>query len=150
MEGNETTKMIVFRLGEEYYGIPVSLVGSIERLQKITRIPKVPSFIKGVINLRGVVTPVMDLKVRFGMPAEAFNEQTRMVIVQYADKEVGMIVDAANDVVDITETQIESPPDVVGSIDKHFVKGVVNLKERLLIILDVEELLEVTAEEITS
>lgn len=107
-------KVIVFQLNDKEYGVPVSQVKSIEKIMHITRVPHTNPFVKGVMNLRGVVTPLLDLRVRFGMEEQAYNEGTRVIIVSIDDKEVGLIVDGANDVIDIPTSKIEPPPEVVG------------------------------------
>ena len=134
-------KFIVFRLGQEEYALSVQNVGSIERILPITRVPSTPSFVKGVINLRGVVTPVIDLKRRFHNEGTEFTNQTRIIIINFEDITVGIIVDSANDVVDIDESQIEPPPEVVGMVEVDYITGVVKLDNRLLILLDLEKIL---------
>lgn len=134
-------KLIVFRLGHEEYALSVQNVGSIERILPITRVPSTPSFVKGVINLRGVVTPVIDLKRRFHNEDTEFSNQTRIIIINFEDITVGIIVDSANDVVDIDESQIEPPPEVVGMVEVDYITGVVKLDNRLLILLDLEKIL---------
>lgn len=134
-------KVIVFQLGEEEYAIPVKQVGLIERLVNITRVPQTESFIKGVINLRGAVTPVIDLRTRFGMEEQPHTDSTRIIIVYINDIEVGLIVDFANDVLDIPLHKIEPPPEVVGSVDVSYIEGVAKTEERLLILLDLEKVL---------
>ncbi len=134
-------KMVVFQLGAEEYCLDVDYVKSIERLLPITRVPNVAPFVKGVINLRGVVTPVIDLKLRLELPEEEITEQARMIIVEADDVEVGLIVDAANDVLDVDEKDIEPPPEVVGHASKEYIAGVVQHEKRLLIILDVLKVL---------
>ena len=96
-------KLIVFQLSGKEYGIPVYLVHGIERVQHITRVPGTAPFVKGVINLRGVVTPIIDLRKRFEMEEAEYTDSTRVIIVSVEDIEVGLIVDAANDVIDIKE-----------------------------------------------
>lgn len=134
-------KLIVFRLENEEYALSVQNVGSIERLLPITRVPSTPPFVKGVINLRGVVTPVIDLKRRFHQVDTEFTNQTRIIIINIEDITVGIIVDSANDVVDIDESQIEPPPEVVGMVEVDYITGVVKLDNRLLILLDLEKIL---------
>ena len=138
---SKEVKVIVFRLQNEEYGVPIDYVGSIERMLEITRIPNTPKFIKGVINLRGIVTPVIDLRERFGMETSEYSNRSRMIIVHIDDKEVGMIVDEANDVVDLSEDDIETPPEVIGSVDTDYVRGVAKLEHRLLILLNLERVL---------
>ncbi len=96
-------KLIVFQLDGKEYGIPVEYVHGIEKVQHITRIPGTARFVKGVINLRGVVTPIIDLRKRFGIKESEYSDTTRVIIVAMDDVEVGLIVDAANDVIDIKE-----------------------------------------------
>src|SRR5690625_5709844 len=94
-------KVIVFQLADEEYALSVDQVGSIERMLPITRVPQTADFVKGVINLRGVVIPVIDLRVRFGIEEVEHGDTTRIIIFYLDDIEVGLIVDVANDVVDI-------------------------------------------------
>lgn len=149
MENNQVRnrKVIVFQLNDEEYAVSVTQVGSIERIQPITRVPQTADFVKGVINLRGVVTPVIDLRVRFNMEQKDFDELSRIIIVYMDDMEVGLIVDEANDVIDIPEDTIEPPPEVVGTVDVDYIEGVAKLENRLLILLDLQKVL--TKEEIT-
>lgn len=135
-------KVIVFQLNDKEYGVPVSQVKSIEKIMHITRVPHTNPFVKGVMNLRGVVTPLLDLRVRFGMGEQAYNEGTRVIIVSVEDKEVGLIVDGANDVIDIPTSLIEPPPEVVGITAEGFIDGVANLDKRLLILIDLNKILE--------
>lgn len=135
-------KVIVFQLKDEEYAISVKQVGSIEIMLPITRVPQTAHFVKGVINLRGVVIPVIDLRSRFGIEVSEPDELTRMIIVYYEDAEVGLIVDAANDVIDIPESTIESPPEVVGAVDADYLEGVAKLDNRLLILLNLKKVLK--------
>lgn len=135
-------KVIVFQLNDKEYGVPVSQVKSIEKIMHITRVPHTNPFIKGVMNLRGVVTPLLDLRVRFGMGEQAYTEGTRVIIVSIEDKEVGLIVDGANDVIDIPTSKIEPPPEVVGLEAEGYIDGVANLDKRLLILIDLHKILE--------
>ncbi|KQY83139.1 MULTISPECIES: chemotaxis protein CheW [Paenibacillus] len=138
----EELKVIVFKLGSEEYGIEVERVQTIERMMPITRVPKTFSFVKGVINLRGVVIPVIDLRGRFSLPETEYTDQTRIVIVGVGDMQVGFIVDAANDVIDIKSSSIDSPPEVVGGVKARYLRGVAKLEnERLLIMLNLHEVL---------
>ncbi|WP_458413881.1 chemotaxis protein CheW [Schinkia sp. CFF1] len=134
-------KVIVFQLKDDEYGIPVQQVQSIERMMHITRVPRVAKFVKGVMNLRGVVTPIIDLRKRFGIEEAAYSESTRIIIVGVGDLDVGLIVDAANDVIDIPEGTIEPPPQVVGSVEVEYLNGVAKLDKRLLILLNLDRVL---------
>jgi purine-binding chemotaxis protein CheW len=139
---SEELKVIVFALGDEEYGVEVDKVRTIERLQPLTRVPKTPAFIKGVINLRGVVTPIIDLRGRFQLQETEHTENSRIIIVAVNDIEVGMIVDAASDVIDVNTADIEDPPEVVGGIRAKYLRGVAKVGEhRLLVMLNLEEVL---------
>ena len=138
----EELKVIVFALNHEEYGIEVDKVQTIERLSPITRVPKTPAFIKGVINLRGAVVPVIDLRGRFNLEETEMNENSRIIVVAVNDIEVGFIVDSANDVIDIDTDQIDSPPEIVGGIRAKYLHGIAKLGEgRLLIMLNLNEVL---------
>ncbi|WP_047984863.1 chemotaxis protein CheW [Ornithinibacillus californiensis] len=147
---NETAtekKVIVFQLKDEEFAVSVQQIGSIERIQTITRVPNTADFVKGVINLRGVVTPIIDLRSRLGIEATDFNESTRIIIVNLDEIDVGLIVDAANDVIDIPIDSIEPAPEVIGAVNDDYIEGVAKLENRLLILLDLKKVL--TNEEIT-
>ncbi|CAI6032196.1 MULTISPECIES: chemotaxis protein CheW [unclassified Paenibacillus] len=138
----EELKVIVFKLGSEEYGIEVDKVQTIERMMPITRVPKTLSFVKGVINLRGVVIPVIDLRGRFSLAETEYTDQTRIVIVGVDDMQVGFIVDSANDVIDIKSSSIDTPPEVVGGVKARYLRGVAKLEDgRLLIMLNLNEVL---------
>lgn len=137
----EYLKVIVFQLAEKEYAIPVANVQGIEKLMHITRVPKTREFIKGVINLRGVVTPIIDLRERFGIPVSNHEETTRIIIITLEEMEVGFIVDSANDVIDIPADAIEAQPEVVGSNEEEFISGVAKLENRLLILLHLDKVL---------
>ncbi|UHA73916.1 chemotaxis protein CheW [Paenibacillus sp. 481] len=138
----EELKVVVFSLAHEEYGIEVEKVKTIERMTPITRVPKTYDFIKGVINLRGVVVPIIDLRGRFGLPESEFTDQTRIIIVTHQELEVGFIVDAASDVMDINEDSIEPAPEVVGGIQAKYLRGVAKIGDnRLLIMLNLTEVL---------
>lgn len=139
----EEKKVIVFTLGVEEYGVEVEKVRTIERMQPMTRVPKTPEFIKGVINLRGVVIPIIDLRARFGLELAEYTDNTRIIIVSTEDLEVGLIVDSANDVIDLDTDNIDTPPEVVGGIKAKYLDGIARVGEkRLLVLLNLEQVLE--------
>ncbi|WP_341301936.1 chemotaxis protein CheW [Lysinibacillus sp. FSL H8-0500] len=137
----ESIKVIVFQLADKEYAIPVSHVQGIEKLMHITRVPKTVNYVKGVINLRGVVTPIVDLRERFELPISKHEEATRIIIISLEDMEVGFVVDSANDVIDIPANAIEPQPEVVGSLEEEFISGVAKVGKRLLILLHLEKVL---------
>ncbi|WNB90381.1 chemotaxis protein CheW [Bacillus sp. NEB1478] len=134
-------KVIVFQLKDEEYAVPVQDVKSIERMQHITRIPRTAPFIKGVINLRGIVTPIIDLRSRFELEEMEYTDSTRIIIVSVGTMEAGLIVDAANDVLDLNAETIEAPPEVVGGVDAEYIKSVAKVDKRLLVLVDLYKVL---------
>ena len=135
-------KVIIFELMDKEYAIEVDVVQSIEKDIVITRVPKTPFFVKGVTNLRGVVTPIVDLRERFGLELKEVDDSTRVIIVSLPEYDVGLIVDGANDVMDIPNDAIEPQPDVVGSVQSDFISGVVKVESRLFVMLDLQKVLE--------
>lgn len=135
-------KIVVFRLKDEEYGVNVLNVLSIERVSPITRVPKTPEFVKGVMNLRGAVTPVIDLRSRFGMKEKTADDDTRIIIVNTEGMDVGLIVDAANDVLDLSLSDIEPTPEVAGGINARYLDGVAKIDGRLFILLRLDKVLD--------
>ncbi|TFE02779.1 chemotaxis protein CheW [Jeotgalibacillus salarius] len=135
-------KVIVFQLVNKEYAVPVQNVQSIEKIMHITRVPGVPAYVRGVVNLRGVVTPIIDLRKRFSLEDGTENEHTRIIIITVDGLDVGLIVDSANDVLDLPEDSIEPQPNVVGSIETDFINGVAKIDRRLLILLQLDKVLE--------
>ncbi|MDQ0214280.1 purine-binding chemotaxis protein CheW [Oikeobacillus pervagus] len=140
-QSTTTLKVIAFQLMEKEYALPVRQVRSIEKLMHITRVPGTSPFVKGVINLRGVVTPIIDLRKRFQLPNETYDDTTRIIIAAIDDLEVGLVVDGANDVLDIPSEAIEPQPEVVGAVEADYITGVAKLEKRLLILLSLEKVL---------
>lgn len=134
-------KVIVFALADEEYGVEVEKVKTIERMMPMTRVPKTYDFVKGVINLRGVVVPVIDLRGRFGLPEAEYTDNSRIVIIAVQDMEVGLIVDSANDVIDVDSDLIQDPPEIVGGVRAKYLQGVANINDRLLVLLNLKEVL---------
>ena len=118
-------------------------------MQNYTRVPHVPPYVKGVINLRGVITPIIDLRTRFQMETKPYDQNTRIIIVSVDDKEVGLIVDGANDVVNNQEKEIEPQPDVIGSEKQNFISGVLKFGDRLFILLKLENVLNIQEDKVS-
>ncbi|AST92038.1 chemotaxis protein CheW [Sutcliffiella cohnii] len=135
-------KLIAFELNNEQYVIPVNQVKSIEKVLPITRVPNALPYVKGVVNLRGVITPIIDFRTRFNIEEKEYTNTTRILITIFDDIEAGFIVDAANDVIDILEENIEHPSSVVGSVDLEYIKGVINFNNSLYVYLDLEQILK--------
>ncbi|MFD4928301.1 chemotaxis protein CheW [Peribacillus butanolivorans] len=140
-------KVIVFQIKDKEYAIPVDKVSGIEKLLHITRVPKAVQLVKGVINLRGVITPIIDLRVRFGLEELEYNDSTRIIVVILDDMEVGLIVDSANDVLDIPVDSIEPQPEVVGHSASEYISGVVKIEKRLLVLINLEKALSLEVNE---
>jgi purine-binding chemotaxis protein CheW len=140
MEG-DLNQLISFEVGNEEYGLDILRVKEVIRIREITRLPKAPSFVKGIINLRGDVIPIIDLRDKFGLEHQEYTAMTRVIVVDTDEKLVGMVVDAANQVVRILADQIEPPPPIVGGLSAEFIRGVGKLDERLVILLNIDRIL---------
>jgi|SRR5690625_3906509 len=141
MQKTLENKLIVFDVNENEYAMSVEQVGSIERVLSITRVPSAPKAVKGVINLRGVITPVIDLKEKLHHKSTEFTEQTRILIVHLESITIGLIVDGASDVVDVDTNQVKSPPETVDTDLIDYIQGVIKLPNRLLTLLNINRLL---------
>ncbi len=137
----EIRQMVTFSINTEEYGLEILKVQEVVRLPHITRLPKAPAFIKGVINLRGNIIPIIDLREKFGFEAIDYTETTRVIIVEVSEKLLGMIVDNVSQVVRVPESSIAPPPPVVSGITRHYLSGVVKMENRLIILLRVDEIL---------
>lgn len=138
---DELMKIVIFTVNNEEYGVDVSRIKSIERMSETTRVPNVTPYIVGVMNLRGSIVPVVDLRKRFGFVSEEYKEETRIIVLSLQDMEVGVVVDSCSDVTDIQRNHIEPPPAVVGGIESSYISGVTKLGRRLIILLDLEKTL---------
>ncbi|WP_227936763.1 chemotaxis protein CheW [Alkalihalobacillus deserti] len=134
-------KVIVFQLKDEEYAIEVDYIQSIERMQHVTRIPRTYPFVTGVMNLRGVITPIINLRKRFGIEEKEFDEATRILVISKDQLEIGIIVDGANDVIDIPVEKIEPAPEVIGGVEVKYLRGVVKLDKRLFTLLNLEKVI---------
>ena len=134
-------KVVVFQLKEKEYAIPIQQVRGIEKILHITRVPNTAHFVKGVINLRGVVTPIIDLRARFDIEESDYTDESRIIIVNVDDLEVGLVVDIANDVIDIPSANLEPQPEVVGTEEAEFITAVAKIEKRLLILIDLKKVL---------
>ncbi|MGG3572116.1 chemotaxis protein CheW [Bacillus gobiensis] len=135
-------KMILIKLLGKEYVVPVLEVKSIERWQQPTRVPGVEAYIKGVINLRGVVTPIIDLQSRLELPSSEVSESTRIIIVAIGELEAGFIVDEANDVISACQHEIEQPTETAEKAADEWVKGIIKRGNRILNLLDSKAVLD--------
>lgn len=132
-------QLVVFELAEENYGIDISAVEGIIKMQPITKMPQVSTFIEGVINLRGIVVPIIDLRKRFGLPINEHSTDTRIVNVFIGKSKIGMIVDAVSEVLRIPEEAIEPTPPMISSVNTSFIRGIAKLDNRLITLLDLDK-----------
>lgn len=136
-------KLLTFSLGEEGYGLSILKVKEIIGMLDITPVPRTPEFIKGVINLRGKIIPIMDLRVKFGMSEQQYDERTCIIVVEIdfkgVQKLIGVVVDMVSEVVTVSEEQIEPPPEYGRNHEHNFILGIGKIKDRVVIILDIEE-----------
>lgn len=137
---NELLQLVTFMVGAEEFAIPILSVQEINRMMEITRVPKSPAFIEGVINLRGKIIPVMDLRKRFNVEPSSDLSDSRIVVVEVAHRVIGFTVDRVNEVLRIDSGIIEPPPSMVSGVDSEYVQGVGKLDDRLLILLNLDRL----------
>jgi len=140
----EGTKVIIFHLADEVYGIEALYVQEISRVSEITRVPRAPTLIEGVINLRGSIIPVLDLRRRFDLPRSGYTRDTRMIIVEGLGEVVGLIVDRVAEVLSISPDLIDrSPTFLTGPVDSESLIGVAKLKGKLVVLLNIDKVLEI-------
>jgi purine-binding chemotaxis protein CheW len=137
---NEELQLVIFRLAKEEYCLPITKVQEINRLVPKTKLPQTPSFMEGIINLRGRIIPVIDLRKRFSLPVDGQSEDNRIIIVEVNGQTVGIIVDAVTEVVRLAGASVEPPPPAF-ILDAQYIHGVGKLDERLLILLDIDKVL---------
>lgn len=139
-------QLVVFKLGREEYGVSILQVQEIKRMMDITRVPHSPDFIKGVINLRGSVLPVIDLKKRLDLPPADYTDDTRIIIVKVDELVVGLIVDAVSEVSTISSGNIEPPAMVASGVSAQYLQGVGKQDDKLLILLNLPAIVGLAAE----
>jgi len=145
MYANQTTKneikFVIFRLGDEEFGAPIQQVHEILRMVEITRVPRAPQFIEGVINLRGKVMPVLDLRQRFELPQNTPIGQQRIMEVEIENQVLGMIVDSVTEVISVPVDAIETPPPMIADIGGEYLNGIAKLHDRIIILLNFDKVL---------
>jgi len=134
-------QLVVFRLANEYYGVDIGAVNTIIRMQEVTDIPQTPDFVEGVINLRGSIIPVIDLRKRFALPEEDVTKASRIVVVESGGQMIGMVVDAVAETLRLPADAIEPPSPVIAGIDTEYLRGVGKQDSRLVILLDLDKVL---------
>lgn len=144
----EEMQLVSFNIGSEEFGVEILKVQEINRMVDITKVPQAPHYVEGVINLRGKVIPILDLRKRFNLEVKAYDKNTRIVVVDINGSIMGMIVDAVSEVLRLPADTIEPPPELVTDINSEYIKGVAKLQDRLLIFLDLSRVVQ--AEELAA
>ncbi|HHM24046.1 MAG TPA: purine-binding chemotaxis protein CheW [Bacteroidetes bacterium] len=145
-ESNEGMQLVIFRVGEEEFGVEITKVKEIIRLQEITRVPKAPPFVEGVINLRGRIVPVIDLRKRLGWQAKEPDKKARIIVAENHGHLTGLIVDAVTEVLRVPEKTAEFPSTLSTGVNRRFIRAIGILGERLIIMLDMDHVLNLEEE----
>ena len=142
LEDGKSFQVVSFRLGTEVYGVNIMIVQEIILLGRITQVPEVPSHVLGVINLRGNVIPIINLRGRFGMPEQEPTDETRIVVINVSGRTVGMVVDGVNEVLRLSREDISTTPSSLNEAGRDYVQGLARREDQLLILLDISRLLQ--------
>ena len=132
----EVIQVVSFRLGSEEYGVDIAQVQEIIRMVEITHVPRAPRFMEGVINLRGQLIPIIDLRTRFRMSRTAATKSTRIVVTEIGSKRVGIVVDSVSEVLNIPIENVEDAPEMIAGVGTEYIQGVGKMNDRLIIMLD--------------
>jgi purine-binding chemotaxis protein CheW len=144
MPRNEAEKIqeyLVFSLDGEFYALDILMVQEIRGYDTVTKIANTPDFIKGVINLRGLIVPIVDLRIKFNVGLVKYDALTVVIVLNISGRIIGMVVDIVSDVVSIKSTQIEAVPDIVAGIHTKYITGLTSVNEQMLILIDIEQLM---------
>jgi len=134
-------EFLTFRLGAEEYGIDILKVQEIRSYEAPTRIANAPSFIKGVVNLRGVIVPIVDLRLKLGCDSADYNSFTVVIVLNVRGRVVGAVVDSVSDVLELSRDSIKPAPEMASAVDTSFITGISNVNDRMLILMDIEALM---------
>lgn len=140
-QDDELLQLVTFSIGDEEFGVDILKVQEIIRTMEITKVPRAPEFVEGVINLRGKVIPIIDLRRRFGLDSKSHDKHTRIIVIEINNMIVGFVVDSVSEVLRIPAGTVEPPPPVVAGLESEYISGVGKLQDRLLILLDLDKLL---------
>lgn len=138
---DQMLQLVSFQIGEEIFGIDILKVQEINRMSEVTRVPNAPDYVEGIINLRGKVIPIIDLRKRLLMPSKEYDKHTRIVVIELESKVIGFIVDSVNEVLRINRNITEPPPPMVSGIASEYISAIGKLEDRLLILLDLKKIL---------
>ncbi len=142
MAASDELQLVSFNIGTEEFGVDILKVQEINRMVEITRVPQAPHYVEGVINLRGKVIPIVDLRKRFNLELKEHDKNTRIVVVDIGGNIMGMIVDSVSEVLRLPANTIEPPPEIVTGVNSEYIKGVAKLDDRLLIFLDLSKVID--------
>ncbi len=134
-------EFLSFKLGPEEYGIDILKVQEIRSYEQPTRIANAPAFVKGVVNLRGVIVPIVDMRLKYGMESAEYNDFTVVIVLNVAKRIVGIVVDSVSDVVELNAEQIKHAPEFNDSIDASYITGIGSVQDRMMILIDIEALI---------
>jgi purine-binding chemotaxis protein CheW len=134
-------EFLTFTLGQEEYGVDILKVQEIRGYDAVTRIPDTPDFIKGVVNLRGAIVPVVDLRLKLRLSSAEYNSFTVMMVLNLARRVIGVVVDSVSDVIQLDAAQVHAAPEFGAQVDTRFISGLGTIDQRMLILLDIEKLL---------
>ena len=137
----DAREYLTFKLGNEEYGIDILKVQEIRGYDQVTPIANSPSFLKGVINLRGTIVPIVDMRIKFGVSKAEYDQFTVVIILNIAHRVVGIVVDSVSDVTPLSSDQVRPTPELSGAVDTSYIDGLASLSERMLILLDIEKLM---------
>ncbi len=140
-------QLVVFGLGDEEFGVDIIQVQEIVRLQEVTKIPNAPEFVEGIVNLRGKVIPLIDLRKRFGFAKVEHDDDSRIIVTSFNDNLIGIIVDNVTEVIRLQEEQIEPPPNIVAGIGREYLQGVGKIENRLVVLLELDRILNIEERE---
>jgi purine-binding chemotaxis protein CheW len=141
-QSEELLQLVSFNIGQEEFGLGIQSIQEINRMVEITRVPNSPEFVSGVINLRGKVIPIINLRKRFGFPPKENDRNTRIIVVELSGMVVGFVVDSVSEVLRIPKNITEPPPSIIAGIGSEYITAVAKLDNRLLILLDLERVLK--------
>jgi purine-binding chemotaxis protein CheW len=141
---NEMLQLVTFQIGDENFAVDILNIQGINRMVEVTKVPNAPEFVEGIINLRGSVMPIVDLRKRLNLVQKPHDKDTRFIVIESGKRVIGFIVDRVNEVLRINKSVTEPPPPMVAGVDSEYITAVGKLDDRLLILLDIEKLLTYT------
>jgi purine-binding chemotaxis protein CheW len=140
-ESGSGSEFLAFTLGEDVYGIDILMVQEIRGYEPVTKIANTPEFIKGVINLRGIIVPVVDMRIKFRLDTVDYNQFTVVIVLNVCGRVIGMVVDGVSDVIALTPDQIHAPPEFGSNLDMQYLRGMATMDGRMIILVDIERLM---------